>query len=125
MGTPRIPILKVGGALITSLQAALSDSAALQFTADLRERLRTSGARAIIVDLAALELADGLLGRLVADLGSMASLTGADVILTGPQPAVALALGELALPRTHLAHDLERGLTLLFDWQHQEAQAAG
>jgi rsbT antagonist protein RsbS len=114
MDTLRIPILKIGNTLITSIQTELHDASAVQFKDDLLERIHTSRAQGVVIDLTAVDLVDSFIGRLISDIGAMCGLMGTRVVLTGIQPAVAITLVELGLelPRIHTALNLEKGLAL-------------
>lgn len=111
----RIPILKIGDILIASIQVALHDASAVQFKDDLLQKIHTSRARGVIIDLTALDVVDSFIGRLIADIAAMAGLMGTRVVLTGLQPAVAITLVELGLelPRVITALNLEKGLSVL------------
>lgn len=121
MNNLRIPILKIGDVLIASIQVALHDASALQFKEDLLVRIHETKARAVIIDLTALDLVDSFIGRMIADIAAMAGLMGSRVVLTGLQPAVAITLVELGLelPQVMTALNLEKGLALM-RLQHEE-----
>jgi rsbT antagonist protein RsbS len=120
MDSVRIPILKIGDILITSIQSELHDASAVQFKDELLQQIYHTRAQAVIIDLTAVEVVDSFIGRLIADIAAMTGLMGASVVLTGLQPAVAITLVELGLelPRVTTALNLEKGLTLL----HQRAE---
>jgi rsbT antagonist protein RsbS len=111
----RIPILKIGDILIASIQVALHDASAVQFKDDLLQKVHDTRARGVIIDLTALDVVDSFIGRLIADIASMAGLMGTRVVLTGLQPAVAITLVELGLelPRVLTALNLEKGLSMM------------
>lgn len=111
----RIPILKIGDALIASIQTELHDASAVQFKDDLLEKIHTTKARSVIIDLTAIDVVDSFIGRLIADVAAMAGLMGTRVVLTGLQPAVAITLVELGLelPHVQTALNLEKGLALV------------
>jgi rsbT antagonist protein RsbS len=115
MDSLRIPILKIGDILIASIQMELHDASAVQFKDDLLQRIYTTRAQAVIIDLTAVVVVDSFIGRLIADIAAMTGLMGASVVLTGLQPAVAITLVELGLelPRVTTALNLEKGLRLL------------
>ena len=99
-----MPILKQGDYLIASIQSALSDSEVLELRDDLAERVGQFRARGIVVDVTALDVID-----------STAKLRGAETVLVGIQPDVAMAMVqfELDLQPLHTALDLEEGLAVL------------
>lgn len=111
----RIPILKIGDALVASIQIELHDASAVQFKDDLLEKIHTTKARGVIIDLTAVDVVDSFIGRMIADIAQMAGLMGARVILSGLQPAVAITLVELGmeLPNVQTALNLEKALELM------------
>jgi rsbT antagonist protein RsbS len=111
----RIPILKIGNVLIASIQVALHDASAVQFKDDLLQQIHDTRARGVIIDLTAIDVVDSFIGRMIADIASMAALMGARVVLTGLQPAVAITLVELGLelPNVLTALNLEKGLDVM------------
>jgi rsbT antagonist protein RsbS len=121
MDSLRIPILKIGDVLIASIQVALHDASAMQFKDDLLEKIHSTNARGVIIDLTALDVVDSFIGRMIADISMMSGLMGAQVVLTGLQPAVAITLVELGLelPNVRTALNLEKGLELM---QRQHAE---
>lgn len=122
----RIPILKIGQVLVASIQIELHDTTAIQFKDDLLEKIHDTKARGVIIDLTALDVVDSFIGRMIADIASMAGLMGTQVVLTGLQPAVAITLVELGmeLPRVLTALNLEKGLALMQSQQEQEIDDA-
>ena len=111
----RIPILKIEGYLVASVQMALHDRSAVQFREDIIQRLYETKAKGVIVDLTALDVVDSFLGRLIGDITEMAALMGAKVVISGLQPAVAVTLVEmgLELPGVITALNLEKGIAAL------------
>ncbi len=124
MSDLRIPILKIGHALVASIQVALHDASAVQFKDDLLQKIYDTKANSVIIDLTAVDVVDSFIGRMIADIASMAGLMGTQVVLTGLQPAVAITLVELGmeLPNIQTALNLEKGLELMQQFQnHKEA----
>jgi rsbT antagonist protein RsbS len=78
----------------------------------------------VIIDLTAIDVVDSFIGRMIADIASMSGLMGAQVVLTGLQPAVAITLVELGLelPRVLTALNLEKGLAIM---QNQQTSQNG
>jgi rsbT antagonist protein RsbS len=120
----RIPILKVGDVLVASIQVALHDASAVQFKDDLLQKIHDTKARGVIIDLTAIDVVDSFIGRMIADIASMSGLMGAQVVLTGLQPAVAITLVELGLelPRVLTALNLEKGLAIMQNQNQQTSQ---
>ena len=111
----RIPILKMGRFLLVTIQVDMHDRLALALQDDLTARITETGASGVLLDISALEMVDSFIGRMIANIASMASILDADTVVTGMQPAVAITLVELGLDlrgvRTALT--VERGMTLL------------
>lgn len=125
MNNLRIPILKVGDSLVASIQVELHDASAVQFKDDLLQKIHETKARSVIIDLTALEVVDSFIGRMISDISAMAGLMGAEVVLTGLQPAVAITLVELGLELTNVrtALNLEKGLELTRRQREEEGHA--
>jgi len=73
----------------------LSDDDALQFQQDLVERSRDSGASGVVIDITALDVVDSFMARVLKDTAGMVRLVGAEAVVCGMQPAVALTLVEM------------------------------
>lgn len=91
----RIPILQLKKTLLASIQMDLSDDDALQFQQDLVERSRDSGASGVVIDITALDVVDSFMARVLNDTAGMVRLVGAEAVVCGMQPAVALTLVEM------------------------------
>lgn len=111
----KIPILKIGNALIASIQIELNDESAVQFKEDILNHIKATGASGVVIDLTAVDTVDSFLGRIIRDAALMARLMGAQVVCTGIQPAVAITLVELGLELEDVvtALNLEKGLERL------------
>ncbi len=112
---PRIPILKIEDYLVASVQVALHDSSAVQFKDDILHRIYETKAKGLILDLTAVDVVDSFIGKLIGEIGEMAGLMGAKVVITGLQPAVAITLVELGLELEGVitALNLEKGIEAL------------
>ncbi|KMJ56841.1 RsbT antagonist protein RsbS [Bacillus sp. THAF10] len=111
----RIPILKLHNCLLISIQWELDDQTALQFQEDLLNRIHETGANGVVIDLTSVDMIDSFIAKVLGDVISMSKLMGAQVVLTGIQPAVAITLVELGiqLDEVYTALDLEKGLEKL------------
>ena len=111
----RIPIIKIGQVLIATVQEDLHDRDALALQEELSHALERTGARGVLLDVSVVETVDSFLGRLLNDIATGARLLGAQTVVVGIQPAVAITLVELGLElkgvRTALTP--EKGLALL------------
>jgi rsbT antagonist protein RsbS len=110
-----VPILKQGPYLIASIQAAMSDSDALQLQDDLMDGVGRYRSKGIIVDVTALDLMDSFAGRTLRTIAHMTRLRGAVTVIVGIQPEVAFAMVQLgmSLEEVDTALDLEEGLSYL------------
>ena len=111
----RIPILKMGGFLLVTIQVDMHDRLAMTLQDDLTQRISSTGARGVLIDISSLEIVDSFIGRMLANIAGMARVLDAETVLVGMRPAVAITLVELglALPGIRTALDVERGMLLL------------
>jgi rsbT antagonist protein RsbS len=111
----RVPILKIGSNLLVSIQIDLQDQSVEQLQEDLAEQIVASGSTGVIIDITGVEIVDSFIGRMLATIGSMSRLFGAETVLVGMRPAVAITLVELGLSLDGIrtALNIEKGLRLL------------
>lgn len=93
----RIPILKIGGCLLVTVQTDVQDNVALALQEDLGNRIIATRAKLVLFDISSLQIVDSFIGRLISDIAAIAKLLDAEVIVVGMQPAVAITLVELGL----------------------------
>ena len=110
-----VPILKQGDYLIAWIQSALSDSEVLELRDDLTDRIGKFRARGIIVDVGAMDVIDSFVARSLRTIALTAKMRGAETVIVGIQPDVAVAMVQfdLNLDPLHTALDLEEGLQVL------------
>jgi rsbT antagonist protein RsbS len=108
-------ILSQGQNLIVSIHTALDDEQLTRLQRDLLERVGRQRARGILIDVAAVDVLDSFAARTLGDLAYMARLRGAQTVVVGIAPEVAMAMVRLAvhLPLLRTALDLEEGLLCL------------
>lgn len=111
----RIPILQLGEFLLVSIQVDLHDNLALALQDDLCARVARTAAKGVVVDISALEVVDSFVGRVIAHISGMARILGAETVLVGMRPAVAITLVELgvALSGVRTARDVDSGVRSL------------
>jgi rsbT antagonist protein RsbS len=110
-----VSILRQGPYLIASIHTALDDSEMVRFQRDLIARIGEHRSRAVIIDVAPLDVLDSFGLRTLRNIAEMARLRGAVTIIVGIQPDVAFAMVELGLDTgsVHTALDLEEALEYL------------
>ena len=118
----RIPILKVGDCLLVTIQVDMHDELAMSLQQDLTAQIGKHASRGVLIDISSLEIVDSFIGRMLANIAAMSRVLGAQTVLTGMQPAVAITLVELgmALPGIKTALNVERGMELLQRYMRQE-----
>src|SRR3954463_14164343 len=111
----RIPILRMGEFLLVNIQVDMHDQLALKLQDDLANAIQKNATRGVLIDISSLEMVDSFIGRMVADISGIGKILGAETILVGMQPAVAITLVELglSLPGVATALNVERGMALL------------
>jgi rsbT antagonist protein RsbS len=112
----RIPILRMGEFLLVPVQVDMHDKLAMTLQDDLTNQITKVRARGVLIDISALDLVDSFIGRVLGNISSMARVLGAETVVVGMQPAVAITLVELGLELTgvHTALDVEKGMALLW-----------
>ena len=110
-----VPILKQGDFLIASIQSALTDGEVIELRDDLAARVGKFRSRGIVIDVTALDVIDSFVARSLRTIAFTARLRGAETVLVGIQPDVAVAMVqfELSLEPLHTALDLEEGIAVL------------
>jgi rsbT antagonist protein RsbS len=110
-----VAILHQGDVLIASVQSDLTDTEVLALRDDVAERIGRQRARGIIVDVRALDVIDSFVARSLRAIALTARLRGADTIVVGIQPDVAIAMVhfDLNLEPLRTALDLDEALDAL------------
>ena len=111
----QIPILKLNGFLLVSIQVELHDQLALTLQDDLTQMLSKTRAKGVLIDISALEIVDSFIGRSLAHIAGIARIMDAATVLVGMRPAVAITLVELgmSLKGIRTALNVDKGMQLL------------
>ena len=111
----RVAILTQRDYLLATIQGDLSDEEVLALRDELAERVGRQRARAIIIDVAGYDVIDSFVARSLRELAITARLRGAQTVLVGIQPDVAIAMVKFRLDLHPLATalDLDEALALL------------
>jgi rsbT antagonist protein RsbS len=121
-----IPILKIDEFLVVSIQVEMHDRLALNLQADLADTLLKSRCRGVLIDISAVDMVDSFIGRVLADIATVSSLSGAPTVVVGMKPFVAITLVELglALEGVKTALNVERGMRFLRESMREDKTMA-
>ena len=91
----KVPILRLKDVLLTSIQVDLTDQEALEFQSDVLNMVAKTDAKGIVIDITAMEIVDSYMARVLNETATMVKVLGAEAVVCGMQPAVALTLIEM------------------------------
>jgi rsbT antagonist protein RsbS len=111
----RIPILKMGRALLITIQVDMHDQMAIALEEDLTAKIAQTGAKGVLIDISSLEIVDSFIGRMLDNIAAVSRVLDAETVVVGMRPAVAITLVELglSLPGVKTALNVERGFELI------------
>lgn len=111
----RIPILKLGRALLVTIQVDMHDRLATALEEDLTQLIVKHNAHGVLIDISALEIVDSFIGRMLDNIAAVSRVLDAETVVVGMRPAVAITLVELGLSLAGVktALNVERGMKLL------------
>lgn len=111
----RVPILRIGQCLLVTVQVDMHDQLALTLQNDLTEKIVATKARAVLIDISALEMVDSFIGRMLGNIAAMSRVLDAQTVVVGMRPAVAITLVELglSLPGIKTALNVDAGMELI------------
>src|SRR6478672_4825507 len=111
----RIPILKMGDALLITIQVDMHDRLALALEEDLTAKIAATHAKGVLIDISSLEIVDSFIGRMLDNIAAVSRMLDAETVVVGMRPAVAITLVELGLALTGVktALNVERGMLLI------------
>ncbi len=115
MTMDRIPVLKLGDALLVTIQVDMHDRLATALEDDLTTKIVTLGAKGVLIDISALEIVDSFMGRMLDNIAAVSRILDAETVVVGMRPAVAITLVELGLSLSGVrtALNVDRGMELI------------
>src|ERR1700739_310069 len=102
-----VPILKQGDILIACMQAAPTDQELVQLKDELAERVGRLRARGVVIDVSVLDVMDSFATRTLKGIAHTIKLRGAQTVIVGIQPDVAIAMTQLGLALDGVATALD------------------
>ena len=110
-----VAILRQGDYLIASIRSDLSDAQLLAFRAEVAERIGAQRVKGVIVEVGALDVIDSFIARLLRSIVETARMRGAEAVIVGIKPDVAIAMVQfnLNLQPLRAVLDLDEGVALL------------
>jgi rsbT antagonist protein RsbS len=119
-----VAILRQGPYLIASIQSDLTDTEVVELRHELAELVGRYRSRGIVVDVAALDVIDSFVARALRGIVLTARLRGADTVIVGIQPDVAIAMVQfrLNLGPLRATLDLDAAIELLDDLARGDAE---
>jgi rsbT antagonist protein RsbS len=110
-----VAILRQGDYLIASIRSDLSDREVIELRHELAELVGRHRARGIVIDVAALDVIDSFVARALRSIVLTVKLRGADTVIVGIQPDVAIAMVQfrLNLEPLRVALDVDAATAML------------
>jgi rsbT antagonist protein RsbS len=110
-----VAILRQAEYIIAAIQSDLSDTEVIELRHELAELVGRHRSRGIVIDVAALDVIDSFVARSLRAIVLTARLRGAETVIVGIQPDVAIAMVQfrLNLEPLRVALDLDAATTLL------------
>jgi rsbT antagonist protein RsbS len=111
-------ISRQGEYLIASVVSDLSDSEVAALRIELLQRVGDLRAQGIVIDVGGLDVIDSFVARFLRSVAVTAKLRGAETVVVGIKPDVAIAMVQfdLDLGPIHAALDLDEAFSLLRHW---------
>lgn len=110
-----VPVIQLDSNLLITLQGDLDDNAVLKLETEITTKVAQTRATGVLIDISGLTIVDSFIARIIARVAGMIRLLGAEAVVVGIQPAVAITLVELGLAMGHVqtALNASEGMALL------------
>ncbi len=111
----KIPILAMGHFLLITIQVDMHDRLVMALQDDLTTRVVKDRAKGVLIDISSLEVVDSFIGRMLGNIAALTRMLGAETVVVGMRPEVAITIVELglSLESVHTALTVDKGMTLL------------
>jgi rsbT antagonist protein RsbS len=108
-------VLQIGSTLLASIQVELGDTNADAFQEDILDKIASTRATGLLIDITGLDMVDSYVARVLANTGSMAALMGTETVVVGMRPVVAATLVRMGfrMEGVRTALNVDAGLALL------------
>jgi rsbT antagonist protein RsbS len=122
-----VAILRQRDVLIASIQSDLSDTEVIELRHELAELVGRYRLRGIVIDVGALDVIDSFVTRALRAIVLTARLRGAETVIVGIAPDVAIAMVQfrLNLEPLRVALDLDQALAMLDRLNRRGAEDGG
>lgn len=113
-----IPIVKLHGVLVVSIQIELSDSLVVEMKENITNDVAKFDARGLVIEVSGVDVFDSYIARSVRDIAHIVEFMGVRTVLSGLDPGMAVALTEMGmlLDGVATALNLESALALIDSW---------
>jgi len=92
-----VSMLVIENILLVTPQRALHDAQVQTFKDNILNKIRESNAKGMVMDLGNIRIVDSFMGRNIGDIANSAGLLGAEVVIIGLRPDVAITMIELGI----------------------------
>src|SRR5690349_5564051 len=119
-----IPIIKLWHLLLVPLQGEMTDDVASRLMAEVLERIYRDGSSGLVVDITGLWIIDSHLCSVLSQISDAASLMGAQTVICGMKPEIALTLETMGVHLDNITSSLDlEGALLLLGVQKPDTKA--
>jgi rsbT antagonist protein RsbS len=110
-----IPIIKLWHLLLVPLQGEMTDDVASRLMSEVLERIYRDGSSGLVIDITGLWIIDSHLCSVLSQISDAAALMGAETVICGMKPEIALTLETMGVQLDNITSslDLEGALALL------------
>jgi rsbT antagonist protein RsbS len=111
----QIPIIKLWHLLLVPLQGEMTDDVASRLMSEVLERIYRDGSSGLVIDITGLWIIDSHLCSVLSQISDAAALMGAQSVICGMKPEIALTLETMGVHLDNITSslDLEGALSLL------------